>query len=531
MMKHGNNDNIKYVNMAPNPYSSREGAKVSPSPSEMVPRIPSSVEITSSSFLGNKATAGNDSSPLNGFNGVANLFRRSKNNCGAKHANLRASCVSVISMPEGLVGEEWLEKDEDEDDHPDDNSNSGGGDFNGNSEIRPGDQEAKDTASTENSTNSEITLLINNPATANMADNHSYYIQTIIDLKMKVAMESSAKDELYMKLKHSTIEKQGLEKELCTVLEERNKLVARTEKCDTKSLATDVATSSSSIHSSFTCSLNSSFRSSMSLLNSSIHHSSFVGTTSTSATLGAVAGGDGPASATLSNQEIQDLLSENTFLMTENTSLTAENTRLQQEMNHLRSSFQIYMERNGGGMIDAEAGKLLFGKQRRSSASSLRSGSSNKRGGSSSVRRGGSNDQQKPPHQAATPPRIKKSVDCGGIVANEPVTTRDNHIKKLPSRVASMSSSSSLKRNISSFNKRPTSTSTSYASRYGANTSTGASRANEEWGAIKQGAGTGAGGNNSHDTGVYLLRRLSSSSSLLRPHQEVLEKRKSTRTS
>ena len=119
------------------------------------------------------------------------------------------------------------------------------------------------------------------------------------------------------------------------------------------------------------------------------------------------------------------------------------------------------------------------------------------------MRRGASNDKQKP-HQAATPPSIKKAVavDGDGNVTNGPVI-RDNH-NMLPLRLDSMSSSlssgsakqrSCMKQTISSFNKSP-SPSSNYASSYYASTSTG--RVSEEWGVIKQGAGTvsGAGGNN-----------------------------------
>ena len=486
---------------------------------------------------------------------MAKFFQRLSGDGDNKHfqAKHRESCVSAISMPDGLTDEDWLD-DEDEDEDEDGYWNDTTGTTNA-GEIPPegprcdrqkheAHQAAKDASSikgfNKNFTVSKVKVTndLTNPAAASTADNHSYYIQTIIDLKMKLAIESSAKDELHMMIKHSTTEKRELEQELCTVLEERNKFAARAKDCNNKSVFTEVTSSmttkSSSIQSSFTSSLNSSCRSSMSLLSSSII---------SAATSGGAGPTTTPGASTLSLQEILDLISENTFLLTENTALSAENTRLQQEMNHLRSSFRVYMEKSGGGTIDAEAGKLLFGKQRRNSLSGPSSSSaSNLSRGRSGVRRGVSGgDHQQKPHQAATtntPPSIKTSIKNlvavagDGIVTNNGPVIRDNHTM-LPPREDSMSSSSSSSRSVKqrSCIKRTIhpSSSRSYCASggYDASSMSTTGRANEEWGVIKQGsemgAGAGAGGNNALDTGVYLLRRLSCSSSSLHSHQEVCE--------
>ena len=410
----------------------------SPHSSSAMPRIPSSVKLPPSNS--NSLT-----SSFNSFGSIASLFglRRTTgrdNNNGSnniddndgtsdviihddyddkqqqqqavvhhhKRAERRESTVSAISMPEGLTDEDWLEGDdgdEKEDGYWNDTSGTiTTAEANDKIKIRQEQEQQEQVIAHQDEVKVEHPETNSNRGGSEISNCH---VQTIIDLKMQLAMESSAKDELYMKLKHSRVEKHELEQELCIVLEERNKLVGggmnkrqhNDSFCDNKSLATNLTSSttkSSSVNSSFTSSLNSSCRS----RSNSIRYSrSFLNLNEEAAT----SPPQQHQQPALSNQDILTLLSENTFLLTENTNLTAENARLNKEMAHLRSSFRTYMERSGGGMIDAAAGKLLFGKQKRSNGN----GRSGVRRGSSSNSNSGGNDAAAPSSEAPTSGVVK----------------------------------------------------------------------------------------------------------------------------
>ena len=521
--------------MPPNPRASHD-----PSSAEM-PRIPSSIKFS---------PASNVTSSINSFN-MANLFglrRRSDDdgnddnndsnsndinddkpvNHGKRHER-RESCVSAISMPDCLTDEDWLvdEDDEDEDGHWNDTTGNGGAkDFEGRSEIR---QEGLRRDRQEHEAHQEAKFSSNfnhnqesNPTAAN---NHSCHVQTIIDLKMQLAMESSAKDELHMKLKLCSDEKQELEQELYTVLAERNKLILANKTvdfCDSKSLATTMTSSmntkSSSVNSSFisslnsscrsksssanlssiTSGLNSSCRSSISLLNASTTSGSFLNSTKVGATA------NSNATPSLSKQDILTLLSENTFLLTENTNLTAENTRLQQEMIHLRSSFLTFMEQSGGGKVDAEAGKLLFAKQKQSRSAKPKKGRSG-------VRRGNA-----PSSSNMKPQSIIKSTSSFTTPSSE--TSRSTVSMSLSSSAPSTDDSPAVEVH------QPR-----RGSKCSASSSSSGSAANTTRSCMKQNASLPncnvimSAADDSSDAGVKLLRRLSDPSSFLPSHEEVCE--------
>ena len=290
-------------------------------------------------------------------------------------------------------------------------------------------QEAEDSESIKNCNEisvNKMTIVNENQETkptTNTPRNNDCYIQTIIDLKMQAATESSTKDELHMKLKQCIMEKQELEQKLNarvaaeTPKPKENRNHARNASWnfgDNRRVSLNIP---NTLFSSFTASSSTKDATTApsspepalltkegilppllsdkeelrqklnervatktpkpkakrnvswnfgdnrrSSLNKQLS-SSF--TNYLSSTNDETTAPSSPESALLTIDGILLLLSVNTTLLTETTHLSAENNRLEQENNLLRTSFCAYMERSGGGKIDSNAAKLLFGKQKK----------------------------------------------------------------------------------------------------------------------------------------------------------------------